>query len=62
VKNVSGTLTILGSLQTIGPDFEDSGLSAADITATVSGTNILIQATGISGTVDWRVVFETRTF
>jgi hypothetical protein len=62
VKNVSGTLTILGSLQTIGSDFEDSGLSAADITATVSGTNILIQATGISGTVDWRVVFETRTF
>jgi len=62
-KNVGGTLTQLGSTQTIGTDFEDAALSAADVTVTTSGTNILVQATGIAATtISWKPVYQIIRF
>lgn len=52
-SNVSGTVTIT-DFQGIGTDKIATALVGCDVTATVSGTNILINAVGISGTVLWK--------
>ncbi len=58
VKNIAGTLTLLGSTDTMGTDFEDAALSACDVTVTTSGTNFLIQVTGIAATtITWTCNF-----
>ena len=50
VKNIANTLTLL-SVETIGTDYEDN--AAADLTISVSGTNLRFGCTGIAGE-DWR--------
>ena len=53
IKNVSGTTSLVGSIQTIGTDIEDS--AGTDITITADDTNdrLKIEATGIASEV-WR--------
>ncbi len=61
VKNVAGTLTILGTPDAIGTDYEDAGISGASITFDVSGTSLRCRVTGISATtINWRTVHERR--
>lgn len=48
----SGTVTLMGSVQTIGTDAEDQ--SAWDVTLTISGTNVLVRVTGAANNnVTW---------
>ena len=60
-KNVSGTVTQIGST-TVMSSIEDTNISAYDAAFTISGTNVLIQATGeASHTVRWRVTYNWRS-
>lgn len=52
-KNVGGTATVL-STQSVVSDVEDGGLTAAAVTATASGANILFRVQGVgSTTLKW---------
>lgn len=62
-KNASGTVSIVGTPDTIGTDFEDGALTSASITVTTSGTNVIVQATGIAATtITWKVLTDIRIF
>jgi hypothetical protein len=62
VKNSSGTVTIL-STQTIGTDDVEAALSGISISASVSGSNILITATGLSATtLVWGCLYDKKEF
>lgn len=54
VRNDSGTLTQVGTT-TAMHTAEDAALAACDVTVAISGTNILVQVTGIAATtIDWK--------
>lgn len=53
-KNNSGTLTQISTTNEITPNTGDASLSSADLDFSVSGTNVLIQVTGIAATtIEW---------
>jgi len=59
VKNDGGTVSVIGSTTTIGTDAEDD--ANWNVTATTSGTNILVQVTGVAATtIEWQATI-TRT-
>jgi hypothetical protein len=63
VKNIGGVVSLQGTFQTIGTDFEDAALSTANVTATVSGTDLIIQGAGIAATnINWQTRFRIRRF
>lgn len=52
VKNVSGTLSIINTVDLITN--KDVGLEAANVTVTTSGTNLLVNVVGVTGkTITW---------
>lgn len=54
VKNVGGTLSLINTVDLIVN--ADTGLTAANITVTTSGTNLLVNVVGVSGkTIAWTV-------
>ncbi len=57
VRNVGGVLTVIGT-----PDLtrnNDVSLSAWNCTLTVSGTNALVQVTGVAGvTINWTAIID----
>ncbi len=62
IRNVSGTLTV-ASLSTLDALAGDAGLLTASGTIIVSGTNIIIQGTGIAATnITWSPCIAFRIF
>lgn len=55
VKNISGTLSVVGASPVdIAAIVQDAALLTASYTITVSGTNVIIQVTGVlATTIDW---------
>ncbi len=55
VKNISGTLTVVGAtVSDLAAIVADPALVSAGWTITTSGTNVIIQVTGIAATnIDW---------
>lgn len=52
IKNVAGTVSVVNTVDLIVN--KDTGLDAANITVTISGTDILINAVGVTAkTIDW---------
>lgn len=52
-KNNAGTVTLIGAALT-PLVAEDAGLAAASIALVISGTNVLVQVTGIAATtIEW---------
>lgn len=54
-KRVGGTLAAVGALQSLITAQGDAGLATAAAIITTSGTNVIVQATGIAlTTINWR--------
>lgn len=52
VKNVAGTLSLVGTVDIIKNS--DSALNAGNVTVTTSGSNLIVQVTGVAGkTIAW---------
>lgn len=59
IKNVSDTLSIVGLVQDIITPVTDVNISSASFTITTSGTNMLLQATGIAATtINWKISYD----
>ena len=55
-KRVAGTLSAVGSLQSLITAQGDAALTTAVAIITTSGTNVIVQVTGIAlTTINWRV-------
>ena len=55
----AGTVTAIGSVQTMGTDQKDASLSTATVTLSVSGTQILAAVTGVANVnISWQVFLE----
>lgn len=55
-KNNAGTVTLVGA-NVAGLVNEDAGLASAAVVHTISGTNVLVQGTGIAATtIEWAAV------
>ena len=58
-KRVAGTLSAVGSLQSLMTAQGDAGLATAVAIITTSGTNVIVQVTGIAlTTINWRARVE----
>lgn len=61
IKNVGGTLSIVGAITDIVPIASQGVLTTSSFTFTSSGTSALIQVTGASATnVDWDAIVKYR--
>lgn len=62
VKNVAGTLSIVGgSVQDIVTTLTDGVMSGASWAITTSGTNVIIQVTGIAATtINWSAIIKYK--
>lgn len=59
IKNVSGTTSLVGSVETIGTDIEDNAATDVSITADNTNDALQIEVTGIAGeTWRWLAVVE----
>lgn len=57
-RTAGGNTAAVGSLQNLMTAQGDSALSSAAATISASGTNVVVQVTGIAATtINWRVVY-----
>lgn len=55
-KNVSNTVSLVGSLGSIYVPTPDAGIATASVTVTASGSNVLVKVTGIiASNIAWQV-------
>ena len=63
IRNNAGTLSLLGTVKDISTTDREGTLSTASFTITTSGTNALIQLTGVAATtIKWLTCVELKAF
>lgn len=61
-KNIAGTPSVMGSPAVIASTVSDAALSTVAFSATTSGSDILIQVSGVAATtIDWIAEANIRT-